>query len=72
MGFIDDLQSKAYANSDGKVSIDDLNAIRNKSNGSLVDQLKEKAHKARDGRVSPEDAWSIDFGVAVKRFERSF
>ncbi len=55
MSIFDDLKAKADANGDGKLTKDDLEALRDKLPADKVDELKKKADTNSDGKVDLAD-----------------
>ena len=43
MSILDDIKAKADANGDGKVTLQDLDAMRDGTNDPIIDELKAKA-----------------------------
>lgn len=60
MSLLDDIKAKADANGDGKINLDDLEALRTGDNGNIIDQLKEKA-LGSDGKLDMNDLTNFNF-----------
>lgn len=60
MGLIEDIKAKIDANSDGKISVDDVKDLLPGDADKFVQQLKEKADNNGDGKLSFDDIKSID------------
>ena len=67
MNIFDELKQKADANDDGKITKDDLEALRGSGEGddSLLDKLKEAADQNDDGKLNLDDVKSIDVGDTI-------
>lgn len=57
MSLLDDLKAKADASGDGKVSSEDLNALKEKyaGEGSVIEGLQQKADANGDGKLDLAD-----------------
>lgn len=62
MSLLDDIKAKADANGDGKINMEDLEALRTDENGSIIDQLKEKV-AGEDEKLNFDDIKNIDFNA---------
>ncbi len=64
MGLLEDLQSKADANGDGKITKEDLESLASNHDDikDQIEQLKSLADQNEDGKLSVDDAKNIDFG----------
>lgn len=60
MSLLDDIKAKADANGDGKLSLEDLDGLRNGENGEIIDRLREKAFGS-DGKLSMDDLKNFNF-----------
>lgn len=60
MSVIDDITAKFDANKDGKLSIEDLEALKTSDNADVIDQLKEKADQNGDGKLTLDDLKAFD------------
>lgn len=65
MSLVDDLQAKADVNGDGKLSVEDLEALKDGVNNEQLDQLKSLADQNGDGKIDLEDAKNFDFNGVV-------
>lgn len=65
MSLLDDLKKKADLNGDGKLSIEDLESLKDGANNEQLDQLKQLADQNGDGKLDLEDVKSFDFGKIV-------
>ncbi len=61
MGLLDELKAKADASGDGKVSTEDLNALKEKyaGEGSVFETLQQKADANGDGKLNLGDLQDI-------------
>ena len=60
MSLLDDIKAKADANGDGKINLEDLEALRSGDNSEIIDKLKEKV-VGKDGKLDFEDIKNINF-----------
>jgi len=65
MSLVDDLQAKADVNGDGKLSVEDLEALKDGANNEQLDQLKSLADQNGDGKIDLEDAKNFDFNNVI-------
>lgn len=74
MSLLDDLKAKADANGDGKISLEDLEALRDGSNNSAIDKIKEVAQNT-GGKIDFEEIKNLNIGGVIdylkKKFSRS-
>lgn len=70
---LDDAKARADVNGDGKLSAEDLEALRDKHglDSNLVDDLKAKADASGDGKLDFEDikASAANLGDAMNNFK---
>lgn len=62
MSLLDDLKAKADLNGDGKLSVEDLESLKDGANNEQLDKLKGLADSNGDGKLDLEDAKNIDLG----------
>lgn len=62
MSIFDDLKAKADANDDGRLSVNDLDGLKDKIPTDQFDKLKEMADQNGDGKVSLDDIKGFSFG----------
>ena len=55
MSIFDDIKEKADANEDGKITKDDLEALKGGNHDEVLDQLKSKADANSDGKLDLAD-----------------
>ncbi len=65
MNLLDDLKAKADLNGDGKLSVEDLESLKDGVNNDQLDQLKQFADQNGDGKLDFEDVKNFDFGKVV-------
>lgn len=56
------LQEAVDRNGDGKISKEDLEALKEFDNNGILDKLKSVADQNNDGKISLDDAKNIDLG----------
>ena len=61
MSLLDDLKAKADVNGDGKLSIEDLEKLKDGVNNDQLDELKKVADQNGDGKLDLEDVKSFNF-----------
>lgn len=59
MSLLDDIRAKADQNGDGKLSLDDLEALRSGDNGNVIDRLKESV-TGKDGKLDFNDIKNLN------------
>lgn len=59
MSILDDLKAKADANGDGKITMADLDSLKDGTNDDLINRLKQKAARF-DGKLNLNDPRHID------------
>lgn len=60
MSLLDDIKAKADANGDGKINMDDLEALRSGDNAGIIDHL-QKNIAGKDGKLGLDDIKNINF-----------
>ena len=65
MSLLDDLQAKADLNGDGKLSVEDLENLKDGVNNEELEKLKGLADQNGDGKIDFEDAKSFNFDNVV-------
>jgi len=55
MSILDDIKAKADTNGDGKISKDDLEALKGGEHDEIIEQLKSKADLNDDGKLDLSD-----------------
>lgn len=71
MGLLDDLKAKADANGDGKISLEDLEALRDGSNNSAIDKIKEVAQNT-GGKIDFEEIKNLNIGEVIDYLKKKF
>ena len=71
MSLLDDLKAKADANGDGKISLEDLEALRDGSNNSAIDKIKEVAQNA-GGKIDFEEIKNLNIGGVIDYLKKKF
>lgn len=59
MSILDDVKAKADANGDGKVTLQDLDAMKDGVNDSVIEELRSKALRY-NGKLNVRDPKHID------------
>ncbi len=64
MDLVAEVQKLADANGDGKLSVDDLNSLKEKfpDQAELLDKAKDAADQNGDGKVDLADLQGLDLG----------
>ncbi len=62
MSLLDDIKAKVDANGDGKLSVDDLNQLKDQLPADKFDELKRMADQNDDGKINAEDLKNFDLG----------
>lgn len=65
MNLFNDIKAKADINGDGKLTVQDLDSLKDGSNNEALDKLKNLADRNSDGKLSLDDVKDIDFNNAV-------
>lgn len=72
MNIINTIKAKMDANGDGKISVEDLEALKDGTNKSLITKLKKQADANKDGKLDlqdlkdlPVDRWANDLKKSV-------
>lgn len=71
MNIIDTIKSKMDANGDGKISVEDLEALKDSANKSVIDNLKKKADANKDGKLDLKDLESLPVNKWLKDLKGS-
>lgn len=71
MSLLDDLKAKADANGDGKISLEDLEALRDGSNNSAIDKIKEVAQNT-SGKIDFEEIKNLNIGGVIDYLKKKF
>lgn len=72
MSVLDDIKAKVDANGDGKLSLDDLNELKDKLPTDKFDELKNMADQNDDGKVNFDDVKNLDFGDLINDAKSAF
>lgn len=74
MDLFAEVQKRADANGDGKLSIDDLNSLKEQfpDQAGLLDQAKEIADQNSDGKLNLADAQGLDLGDITRKIGSLF
>lgn len=72
MGLLEDIQAKADANGDGKLSMEDLQNMRDSLPEGKFEELSAKADANGDGKVSFEDVKDMDWGGLADDAKNTF
>lgn len=65
MSLLDDLKTKADLNKDGKLSIEDLESLKDGTNNAQLDQLIQLADQNDDGTLGLDDIKNFDFNKVL-------
>lgn len=71
MSLLDDLKAKADANGDGKISLEDLEALRDGSNNSAIDKIKQAAQNT-GGKIDFEEIKNLNIGGVIDYLKKKF
>lgn len=72
MSLLDDIKAKADLNGDGKVSVEDLEALKDGVNNDKVEQLKKIADQNGDDKIDVEDIKNINLDDIVAKAKDTF
>lgn len=72
MGLFEDIKTKADLNGDGKLSLADLDGMRDGNNSELIDKMKAVADRNEDGKLSLDDVKNFNLGDAIKDIKNKF
>ena len=72
MSLLDDLKAKADANGDGKISKEDIEALKKGNDDSMLDKLKDLADQNDDGKINFEDVKKFDLGDTISDLKDTF
>lgn len=72
MGLLDDLKAKADVNGDGKITKEDLEALKSGDNADMVDKLKGLADQNDDGKLNLDDVKNFDLGDTISDAKNVF
>lgn len=64
MNLLEEIKQRADANADGKLTLDDINALREKfpDQANVLDKVKALADANGDGKVDPGDLKNFNLG----------
>lgn len=66
MSLFDSLQKVADRNGDGKITKEDLDALKSPENTEKINQLKSMADSNKDGKLDISDAKGVNLGQLAK------
>lgn len=72
MSLLDDIKAKIDTNGDGKISADDLEALKGDGNEGVIDKLKNSADQNADGKLSFDDIKEFDLGGVINDLKGKF
>lgn len=72
MSLFDNLKAKADVNRDGKITKDDLDALKSPENQQKIDELKARADQNKDGKLDVQDVKGANLGQLAKDVKDSF
>jgi hypothetical protein len=72
MSLLDDIKAKADLNGDGKVSVEDLEALKDGVNNDKLEQLKKIADQNGDDKIDVEDIKNINLDDIVAKAKDTF
>ncbi|HET6622357.1 MAG TPA: EF-hand domain-containing protein [Candidatus Saccharimonadales bacterium] len=72
MSLLDDIKAKLDTNQDGRVSRDDLEALKNgdQDRDTKIEELKSHADQTDDGKLSFDDIKNFDFGGMIDNLKK--
>lgn len=72
MGLFDDIKAKADVNGDGKITPEDLEALKDGANNEKLDQLKGLADQNGDGKIDLADIKGFKFDNVIDNAKDKF
>lgn len=72
MSLLDDIKAKADTNGDGRLSVEDLESLKDGSNNEQIDKLEQVADQNGDGKIGLDDISNFDFGETLNQVKDAF